>query len=79
MFLPTEGLDKMRVVIADANQVVRTWLRTQLSQAGVKQVAMAGTASECCASVRPPRPTSCCATTISARSTTACARWKSCD
>lgn len=46
MFLPTEGLDKMRVVIADANPVVRTWLRTQLSQAGVKQVAMAGTASE---------------------------------
>lgn len=46
MFLPTEGLDKMRVVIADANQVVRTWLRTQLSQAGVKHVAMAGTASD---------------------------------
>ncbi|MBP6096344.1 MAG: response regulator [Methyloversatilis sp.] len=46
MFLPTEGLDKMRVVIADANQVVRTWLRTQLSQAGVKYVAMAGTASD---------------------------------
>ena len=35
MFLPTEVLDKMRVVIADANQVVRTWVRTQLSQAGV--------------------------------------------
>lgn len=46
MFLPTEGLDKMQVVIADANQVVRTWLRTQLSQAGVKRVAMAGTASD---------------------------------
>ncbi|MDP3287353.1 MAG: response regulator, partial [Methyloversatilis sp.] len=46
MFLPTEGLDKMRVVIADANQVVRTWLRTQLSQAGVKHVAMAGTAGD---------------------------------
>lgn len=46
MFLPTEVLDKMRVVIADANQVVRTWVRTQLSQAGVKHVVMAGTASD---------------------------------
>ncbi len=46
MFLPTEGLDKMRVVIADANQVVRTWLRTQLAQAGVKHVVMAGNGSD---------------------------------
>lgn len=56
MFLPTEGLDKMRVVIADVNPVVRTWLRTQLSQAGVKYVAMAGTASDLlrqCAAATP--------------------------
>lgn len=46
MFLPTEGLDTMRVVIADANQVVRTWLRAQLSQAGVKSVAMAATGGD---------------------------------
>ncbi len=46
MFLPTEVLDKMRVVIADANQVVRTWVRTQLSQAGVKHVGMAGTSAD---------------------------------
>ena len=46
MFLPTEVLDKMRVVIADANQVVRTWVRTQLSQAGVKYVTIAGNSTE---------------------------------
>lgn len=46
MFLPTEVLDKMRVVIADANQVVRTWVRTQLSQAGVKHVGMAGSSAD---------------------------------
>jgi DNA-binding NarL/FixJ family response regulator len=46
MFLPTEGLGTMRVVIADANHVVRTWLRTQLSQAGFKCVSMVGTASD---------------------------------
>lgn len=46
MFLPTSVLDTMRVVIADANQVVRAWVRTQLSQAGVKHVAMAATAAD---------------------------------
>lgn len=56
MFLPTEVLDKMRVVIADANQVVRTWMRSQLSQAGVRHVAMAGTSADLlrnCSAVTP--------------------------
>lgn len=56
MFLPTEVLDKMRVVIADANQVVRTWVRTQLSQAGVKHVGMAGSSADLlrqCAAATP--------------------------
>lgn len=56
MFLPTEVIDKMRVVIADANQVVRTWVRSQLSQAGVKHVTMAGTSADLlrqCSSVTP--------------------------
>lgn len=56
MFLPTEVLDKMRVVIADANPVVRTWIRSQLSQAGVRHVAMAGTAADLlrnCSAVTP--------------------------
>ncbi|WP_018410573.1 tetratricopeptide repeat protein [Methyloversatilis thermotolerans] len=56
MFLPTEVLDKMRVVIADANQVVRTWVRSQLSQAGVKHVTMAGSSADLlrqCSAVTP--------------------------